>query len=292
MPPQYRQSFRIRVDDTVYAFKALPFSWAYSPLICEEVLTDIVRRAPVRDIVVLVYYDDILVIGFGNARVQPPADAIVALLISEGALVSPKSKLAPLSCIDWIGKQFRFGEGIISGSTTKWSALLARWLLFSVSYCLRKDLLRLVGRILSGTRPSWGILPFLASTWAHILWAAICLNHTPLKLLHALVTPIVMAARSWVVPIIRSPSTRRPTHVFFDRGPDGGGWRVGLWAPGLEGRSVLVPGSFCNQQVVEPRALEFTTNFFRVVGWTATLVVGDNSAVLHMFANAKAGVGR
>ena len=126
LPPRYRQFFRIPVDDTVYAFKALPFGWAYSPIICQEVLTDIVRRARVRNVVVLIYYDDILVIDFGSFRVKSAADAIVALLQSEGALVSPKSKLTPLNCIDWIGKQFLFGEEVISGSTTKWPALLAR----------------------------------------------------------------------------------------------------------------------------------------------------------------------
>ena len=160
-----------------------------------------------------------------------------------------------------------------------------------MSYCLRKDLLRLVGRILWEAKPSWGILPYLASTWAHIQWAPIRLNHTPLKLLHALVTPIVMVVRNWAVPVVQSPSTRRPTQVCFDGGLDASGWRVGLWAPGLGGRSALVPDSFCNQQVVELRALEFATNFIRAVGWPVAMVVGDNSAVLQMFANAKAGVG-
>ena len=230
LPPQYRQSFRICVDDTAYAFKVLTFGRAYSPVICQEVLTHIVRRERVRDVFVLVYYDDIPVIRFKNPRVKPAADAIIALLISEGALVSPKSKLTPLSCIQWIGKQFRFGEGVISRSTNKWSALLARWLLIAVSHCLRKDLLRLVGRVLWESRPSWGVLPFLASTWAHILWAAVRLNNTPLRLLHALVTPSVMVARSWVVFVIRSPSVRRPTQVFFDGGPDANGCRVGVWA--------------------------------------------------------------
>ena len=84
LPPQYRQSFCIRVDDTVYAFQALPFGWAYSPMICQDVLTDIVRRARMREIVVLIYYDDMLVIGFGSFRVKPAADAIVALCISKG----------------------------------------------------------------------------------------------------------------------------------------------------------------------------------------------------------------
>ena len=39
LPPQYCHSFGIRVDDMVYAFKALPFGWAYSPVICQEVLS-------------------------------------------------------------------------------------------------------------------------------------------------------------------------------------------------------------------------------------------------------------
>ena len=135
LPPQYRHSFRIRVDDMVYACKALPFGWVYSPVICQEVLTSIVRKGHVRDVIVLIYYDDILVIGFGASRLQPAANAIVDILVSEGALVSPKSKMIPLDCIDWIGKQFRFGEGVITGSTNKWSALPARWLLFSVGHC-------------------------------------------------------------------------------------------------------------------------------------------------------------
>ena len=87
-----------------------------------------------RDVVVLIYHDDILVIGFGSFRVKLEADAIVQLLQSEGALVSPKSTLTPLNCIDLIGKQFCFGEGVMAGSTTKWWALVAQRLLFSVSY--------------------------------------------------------------------------------------------------------------------------------------------------------------
>ena len=39
------------------------------------------------------------------------------------------------------------------------------------------------------------------------------------------------------------------------------------------------------------RALEFATNFIRAVSWALVSAVGDNSAVLQMFANAKAEVG-
>ena len=66
-----------------------------------------------RDVVVFVYHDDILVIGWGNCCVKPAADTIVALLILDGALVSPNTILTPLICVDRIFKQFRFGEGVI-----------------------------------------------------------------------------------------------------------------------------------------------------------------------------------
>ena len=136
LPPQYRQSLRLRVDDIVYAFKALPFGWAYSPVICKEVLTAIVRKADVREVIGVIYYDDILIIRFGADHVQPAANTIVTILVSKGALVSSMSKMTPLDCIDWIGKQFRFGEGVITASTNKWSALLARWLLLvSTAMC-------------------------------------------------------------------------------------------------------------------------------------------------------------
>ena len=65
--------------DTVYAFRAVPFGWAYSLVICQEILTGIVCRASVCEVIVLICCDDILVLAFRAARVQPAADAIVKL---------------------------------------------------------------------------------------------------------------------------------------------------------------------------------------------------------------------
>ena len=60
LPRQYHQCYRILVDDILYAFKALPFGWAYSPLICREILAKLVGKANVKDVVVLIYW----VLGF------------------------------------------------------------------------------------------------------------------------------------------------------------------------------------------------------------------------------------
>ena len=100
LPAQFHTCFRILVEGELYSFRALPFGWAYSPIICKECLTQMIPRAHARDVVVLIYYDDILVLGFGSRRVQLAADAIVRVLVAEGAIVSPKSKLTPFFEID------------------------------------------------------------------------------------------------------------------------------------------------------------------------------------------------
>ena len=64
---------------------------------------------------------DIMVIAFGAGRLQRAANAIADILVWEGALVSPKSKLTPVDCVDWIGKQFKFG----AGPTVLW--MIIRW---------------------------------------------------------------------------------------------------------------------------------------------------------------------
>ena len=79
LPLKYHDSFCICVDDTVYAFKVLLFGWAYSLVICQEVLTDIFRRVSVRDVIVLICYDNIQVLGLGAASVQTAANTIVEL---------------------------------------------------------------------------------------------------------------------------------------------------------------------------------------------------------------------
>ena len=133
LPDLFHTCFCILVDNELYLFKALPFGWVYSP---QEVPTQMVRNANAEDVVLLLYYDDILVLGFGAGRIQPAADAIVRVLVVEGAIVSPKSKLMPLD--DWIGKIFCFRQGMIQGSHAKWATLLARLLVFSVGYHLRR----------------------------------------------------------------------------------------------------------------------------------------------------------
>ena len=59
---------------------------------------------------------------------------------------------------------------------------------------------------------------------------------------------------------------RRPTCVFFDGGPDAGGWWVGLWAPGLWGRAAVAVVPFCNQEIVECCVLQFAVTFIQAVG--------------------------
>ena len=52
-------------------------------------------------------------------------------------------------------------------------------------------------------QPQWGLLPFLAPLWAHIMWGPQRLGFTPLRLLHAMIAPMVLASHLWEVPLLR-----------------------------------------------------------------------------------------
>ena len=113
-------------------------------------------------------------------------DAIVRVLVTEGAIVNPNSKLTPPSDIDWIGKTFHFGRGSLnacgrSGQHFWHAGWYFSWVIVSTgTYCAW-------WAPYCGNPSLCGDTAFLASTWAHVLWAPQRLNYTPLRLLHALI---------------------------------------------------------------------------------------------------------
>ena len=77
------------------SFHCLPFVWKYSPILCQKVMEHLVARAGLVGVVVMVYFDDVLVIGRGNPNTREPAASLVLHLRREGALVSVKSTFEP-----------------------------------------------------------------------------------------------------------------------------------------------------------------------------------------------------
>ena len=169
-PVEFADTFRVSIDGLLYGFDCLPFGWTHSPAICQAVMVRLVREAGVEGVLVLVYLDNVFVIGYGRKWVSAQARVIASHLREAGAIVTPKSTPEAVTGLVWIGKFFDFREATVSTARGNWHALVARWWQVAMGPCTRRRLLCFLGRLLWFVRPCWGVLPFVAPVWAHILW--------------------------------------------------------------------------------------------------------------------------
>ena len=103
-----------------------------------------------------------------------------------GAIVSSKTTLEAVAGLAWIEKFFDFHNATVCTARGNWHTLVAQWWEVAVGPCTRRQLLRFLGRLLWFVRPCWGVLPFVAPVWAHILWQPQWLADVPVQLLHTL----------------------------------------------------------------------------------------------------------
>ena len=114
------------------------------------------------------------------------ASVIASQLREAGAIVSPKSTLEAVTGLAWTGKSFDFRNATMCTAGVNWHPLVARWWQVGVRPCVRHQLLCFLGMLLWFVRPVWGVLPFVAPVWAHILWQPQCLDEAPVRLVDTL----------------------------------------------------------------------------------------------------------
>ena len=67
LPETLWGAFRISDGEGgVLSFRCLPFGWKYSPILCQKVLKRFVEEIGLVGVLVLIYIDDVLVVGRGN----------------------------------------------------------------------------------------------------------------------------------------------------------------------------------------------------------------------------------
>ena len=150
--------------------------------------------------------------------------------------------------------------------------------------CTRRRLLRFLGRLLWFVCPSWGVLPFVAPVWAHILWQPQWLADAPIRLLHTLAGLLPWGLMAWSPLVFLKRPRDWAEYIFFDGACDGGTWRMALWGYTVGGRAGVVHEVLCNQQIAEFAALEYAVNFVSASGWDRVGLVGDIFSVLQSFA--------
>ena len=72
-------------------------------------------------VVVMVYLDDVLVVGWGTENTRSQSAALVLHLCREGALVSVKATLEPTRGLVWLGKMVDLDSGVLSMVGAAWS---------------------------------------------------------------------------------------------------------------------------------------------------------------------------
>ena len=247
---EFRQTFRVSIDGQSYAFNCLPFGWQFSLVLCQTVLGYLLHKLHFVSVLLLHYLDDFLVIGFGAGNVRSAARRLVDLLSEEGAIISPKSILDPVSSITWLGKRL-----VLSGPNSgvfvlqdQWVVLVGLWLRIALFPLSQKFARRVIGRLSWALRPKVGVCPLLAGWWSHVAWGLTFLPSTPLKLVFSALHCLVMARCGWSPRPILPPSQSGRGLLFVDAAFDQDRFKVGVWGPGLGGRVFHCPPDIATQQ--------------------------------------------
>ena len=147
-----------------FRWLTLPFGWKYSPVLCQRLVSALVRRA-LRDLRArgVTYLDDVLVSAVGRCRLRVAARRVSRVFGKAGFLISPKSVIEPVRSLDFIGKQFSAAALTVENKPGIIGGVVALLLLGIVQNRLSARMAaRLLGKLEWAVRPNAGLAPFVA----------------------------------------------------------------------------------------------------------------------------------
>ena len=159
LPPLRRHIFHVQVGDLCYAWTRLPFGWAYAPILCQSIVSALVRAALIGIIILrLVYLDDVLLAVTERDVVKGYA-RVVDRFKKAGFLMSPKSVSRPSKQLDLIGKAIDMQRRRVSNKTGFLASGVSLATVFSCQMTVA-----LVGESGMGSTTPWGDIPSNASS--------------------------------------------------------------------------------------------------------------------------------
>ena len=281
LPEAFWEAFRISDGEGgVLSFRCLPFGWKYSPILCHKVLERLVGEIGLVGVLILIYIYDVLILGWGKARVHEQAIRAVEALRAAGGVISLQTTLEPVMTLVWLGNDVDLGGGSLRTAGNAWEALKPIGC-GPFGVCSMRHLQQFVGRTQWICRPRFGHGPHLSGVWAHVLWGAPPrLQFTPLKLLHSMCVACVLALPAWLVVPLMRVVCRQPVYVYVDAALDGGVYRLGLFSLELGSRSAVPHEQPPNQQCAEARVFFSGMKFILNVGTREAHSFGDHAAAL------------
>ena len=164
MPYRWCRVFRLNTPQGCFRWLTLPFEWKYSPVLCQKLVSALVRRV-LRDQRArgVTYLDDVLVSAVGRNRVRVAARRVSRVFGKAGLVISPKSVVEPVRTLDFIGKQFAAATMTVENKPGVNGGVIALWLLGMVQNRLGTRLAaRLLRKLEWAVRPNAGQVPFVA----------------------------------------------------------------------------------------------------------------------------------
>ena len=114
LPALWRHNFKVYVPGQGgrgYRWTGLPSGWSFSPVVCQKLVSGIVRGVLARlQMDGFVHLDDILLVA-RRSKVRRGAHCVAQKLCRPGFLISPKSMCEPTQRLDFIGKWFENEKG-------------------------------------------------------------------------------------------------------------------------------------------------------------------------------------
>ena len=122
-------------DGGVLSLRCLPFAWKNSPILCPKLLECFMEDIGLIGMLVLIYIDNVHIVGRCKARVCEQALRAIEALCVAGGVISPKSTFEPVTRLMSLGQDVDVGGERSRMAGNAGEALLGHWLRLSVVVC-------------------------------------------------------------------------------------------------------------------------------------------------------------
>ena len=309
LPRKARRIFRFLTHQKggLVSLDRLPFGWAFSPYLCQEILGRVVGDA-VPDGVFLVHYlDDFILLSSDKPLLGSTTSRLKDRIVRAGFLVSAKSTLDPVQKLQALGKVVDLKERSIQVQPFVFLQFLVAWLRLATGGYSKRRLDKLLGTLQWHLRPRRGFSGVLAGAYAWSRFGPERAPATLVKVLEGLATAIARIGQKWR-PLSESRMRRvrqlggwclseRPSSrgdlfgavILVDAAKDGVCYRVGGVLPANQSvRTWVCPDGPCNQQVAELMGIAWAVRLAVRLGWKVFTVIADSMVGIAQVRGLKA----
>ena len=198
LPPKAQRIFRFYTsqDSGLVSLDRLPFGWAFSPFLCQQLLGKVVQGA-VPDGVFLVHYlDDFILLSANIMLLSMTTEEVAERIRRAVFLVSLKSTLTPVQVLKALGKVVNLKERRIQVQPFVFLQLIVAWIRLATCGYSKRRLDKLLGTLQWHLRPRRGFSGLLAGSYAWSRFGPETAAATPVKVLEGLASAIAIACEN------------------------------------------------------------------------------------------------